>query len=332
MRVLFVTYPWAFVTPGGGERQLLEYVKHLGGHGVEVILHDQWHPALEMVDVVHYFSCMGGSIHFCNYVKEAKLPLVISSSLWIDDATAHLYPIHEIGSHLALADIVVPNSRAEADQLVRVFKLRRDRLMPVMNGVDPRFAGPNDPTAFRERFGIDGPFVLNVGNVERRKNQLNLVRALVRHALPLVIIGHIREASYAEQVLAEGGARVLFVGPLEHDDPVLASAYTACNVFALPSTCETPGLAALEAAAAGAPLVVTQYGSALEYFGAMCRYVDPADPRDIERGIDEALAAGPSSRLSAHVVEKFSWPVVTAALPDVYRTAIARCGERRAAC
>ena len=42
MRVLFDTYPWAFVAPGGGERQLLEYAKNLPGHGVEVVLHDHW--------------------------------------------------------------------------------------------------------------------------------------------------------------------------------------------------------------------------------------------------------------------------------------------------
>ena len=41
---------------------------------------------------------------------------------------------------------------------------------------------------------------------------------------------------------------------MEHRDPLLALAYSACSVFALPSTLETPGLAALEAAAAGAPL------------------------------------------------------------------------------
>ncbi len=36
---------------------------------------------------------------------------------------------------------------------------------------------------------------------------------------------------------------------LDHDDPLLASAYAAARVFALPSWFETPGLAALEAAA-----------------------------------------------------------------------------------
>src|SRR5207237_2467890 len=141
------------------------------------------------------------------------------------------------------------------------------------------------------------------------KNQLNLVRALKGHDLPLVVIGHVRERGYAEQVHAEAGGRVRLLGPLGHDDPLLRSAYAACAAFALPSTCETPGLAALEAAAAGAPIVATRVGSTREYFGHMCHYVDPTDPGDIARGIDDALAAGPHGGLSAYVIGNYPWSV-----------------------
>jgi glycosyltransferase involved in cell wall biosynthesis len=328
VRVLFDTYPWAFERPGGGEQQLVKYAAHLPGHGIDVRLHDHWKSDLDHIDVVHFFSCVGGSGHFCNYVKDRGLPLVISPSLWIDDTTINLYPIDEIRSQLALADVIVSNSTAEIDALVRILGLAREQFMQVKNGVDPRFAAPHDPTVFREKYGIDGPFILNVANIERRKNQLNLVRSLAGQELPLVMIGHIREPDYAARVLAEAAGATRFLGPLRHDDPVLASAYAACTAFALPSTCETPGLAALEAAAAGAPLVVTLQGSAREYFGDMSHYVDHTDPIDIARGIGEAIAAGTNPMLSPYVIKGFVWPVVTRALPDVYRTAIARCRAR----
>jgi glycosyltransferase involved in cell wall biosynthesis len=331
VRVLFDTYPWAFVTPGGGEQQLIKYAEHLPQHGIEVILHDQWKPALDVVDVVHFFSCIGGSIHFCNYVRERGIPLVITSSLWLDDATKHLYPIEEIRAQLMLADVIVPNSQTECDALARVLELPREQFMPVMNGVERHFAPPHDQNAFRKKYGIYGSFILNVGNIERRKNQLNLVRALIGNDFPLVMVGQVREPDYAERVSAEADGRVHFLGPLKNDDPLLASAYAACAVFALPSTCETPGLAALEAAAAGAPMAVTREGSAREYFGDMCQYVDPTDPADIVRGIGNAIAAGPCPTLSAHVVENFAWPIVTGALPNIYRIAVARCRQRRAA-
>jgi glycosyltransferase involved in cell wall biosynthesis len=328
MRILFNTYPWAFATPGGGEMQLLKYAEHLPRQGIDVILYDAWNPAFDNIDVVHFFSCIGGSVHFCNYVRSRGSPLVINSSLWVTPDTTFLYPIDEIRAQLALADVIVPNSTSEADMLSRVLALPREKFMPVMNGFDAHFAGQHDPQLFRSQFGIAGPFVLNVANVEPRKNQRNLVRAMRHHEFPLVIIGQIRDADYGKQVLAEGGERLRYLGPLKYNDPVRSSAYAASSAFVLPSTLETPGLSALEAAAAGIPLVITSEGSTRDYFNSFAHYVDHSDPDDIRRGIDAALSAGPDPRLKAHVCTNFTWPVVTIPLLEVYREAIMRHSRR----
>jgi glycosyltransferase involved in cell wall biosynthesis len=324
VRVLFDTYPWALATPGGGERQLLKYAEHLPRHGVSAVLHDLWHPAFDTVDAVHFFSCMAGSVPVCNYVRERGLPLVITSSLWIDEATVHLYPVGEIRAQLALADVIVPNSVAEATALGRIFELPRDRFMPVMNGVDERFTLPPDGTAFRRAFGIDEPFALHVGNIESRKNHLNLVRAMRDLDLLLVLVGGVRDKAYATKVFAEGGPHIQHLGPIDHESSLLPSAYAACSVFVMPSTLETPGLATLEAAAVGAPVVVTAEGSTREYFGDLVHYVDHDDPDDIRRAIDAALARGSNPQLKRHIAQSFTWPAVTAALPKVYDAAIKR--------
>jgi glycosyltransferase involved in cell wall biosynthesis len=253
---------------------------------------------------------------------------VVSSSLWITEETKHLYPLEEICSQLALADVIVSNSSAEADMVAHVLGLSREQFLPVMNGVDARFGTPSDQMLFRRRFNIKEPFVFTVGNLEKRKNQLNLVRAMRGHGCGLVIIGHVREPDYANQVLTEGGPNLTYLGPIEHEDPLLASAYSACSAFVLPSTLETPGLAALEAAAAGAPLVITSVGATREYFGDMVHYVDPGDPNTIRLGIDAAITAGPNLALKAHMLANFTWPTVTTALPGVYQMAIER-GNRR---
>ena len=56
-----------------------------------------------------------------------------------------------------------------------------------------------------------------------------------------------------------GRAASSWLGRLDHHDPLLASAYAAARVFALPSWFETPGLAALEAALAGCSVAITPY-------------------------------------------------------------------------
>ena len=78
MKALFATYPMAFHTPGGGEVQLLAYRDHLQRMGVDVTLFDPWNPRFQDHDVVHFFSCVGGSVHFCNFVRNLGKPLVIS--------------------------------------------------------------------------------------------------------------------------------------------------------------------------------------------------------------------------------------------------------------
>jgi glycosyltransferase involved in cell wall biosynthesis len=327
LRVLFSTYPWAFETPGGGEIQIEKYVEYLPSHEVDVRLYDPWQKNLADVSVFHFFSCLSGSVHFCSYIKQRGLPLVISSSLWINEQTRDLYPSDEIRAQLSLADVIVTNSNMESELLSRTFALPRDRFATVFNGFEPRFALA-DPQLFRDRFDIRGPFVLNVANIEPRKNQLGLVRALKGLDLPLILIGSRRNKSYADQVFAEGGPQVRFIGPFEHADPHLASAFKACTAFALPSTLETPGLAALEAAACGAALIITSEGSTREYFADHAHYVDHEDPADIRRGVERALARGPDPSLKRLVTSRFTWVSVTAELVKVYRLAQDRHREQ----
>jgi glycosyltransferase involved in cell wall biosynthesis len=329
MKVLFATYPMAFHTPGGGEIQLLAYEKHLPQHGVEVKLFDPWKPNFLEYDVVHFFSCVGGSSHFCAFVKRLGLPLVVSSSLWMTEETKHLYPIDEIRAQLGLADRVVTNSEIECDTLARVLNLPRDKFVTVYNGVDEVFFERPGPGLFRQHIGNEAPFILNVGNIEPRKNQLRLAQAMKSHPdQKLLLVGHVRDEAYFNEVMLEAGSQATYVGPLPHDSELLRSAYQACSLFCLPSTLETPGLAALEAAAQGTPLLVTSEGSTREYFGDYATYVNPNDSQDIAQHIAQALlktGAGhdrASQRAASALGKEFSWATTTARLAQIYNTLV----------
>ena len=322
MKALFNTYPMAFDVPGGGEMQLLAYHRHLPQFGITPTLFDLWNPRFDDYDLVHFFSVVGGSVHFCGHVKRRGMPLVISSSLWITPETRDLYPYREILDQLSLADRVIVNSRAEGDQLAGVFGLPRERFATVYNGVEEDFLAPVDPELFRRRFGISGPFLLNIGNVEPRKNQLGLARAVRRFpGLQVVVVGRVRDSDYARASLQEAPGQLVHVGAIEHTSELLRSAIAACDGFVLPSTLETPGLAALEAAAQGRRLMVTAVGAAREYFGDLAVYVDPVSTDSIAEGI-EALRARSlfSPALAERVRTRFTWPVVLGALASEYRS------------
>lgn len=325
MRVLFNTYPVAFDCPGGGEIQLLKSKEALERAGVEVLLFDPWRPQFDAADVVHFFSVIGGSACFCDHVKRRGLPLLLSPVLWLTPENRGTMPLGEIGALLHGADLVLPNSHAEAGQLAEEFHLDPCRLAVTPNGIDPIFASPADPEIFRRHFGIDGPFVLNVANVEPRKNQRVLAEAARELGIDLVVLGRVRDRDYLAACAVAGGPRWKYLGPVAHEGTLLRSAYQACAVFALPSLLETPGLAALEAAAAGARVVVTAIGSPREYFADLAIYVHPADPVDVTRGLAQALAAGPAdSRLRQRVIDHFTWDRAAAQLRDAYEKARSR--------
>ena len=113
--------------------------------------------------------------------------------------------------------------------------------------------------------------------------------------------------------------QVRFVGRLDHDDPLLGSAYAACSCLALASRYETPGLVALEAAMSGTPLVLPEGGSAREYFGDDALYVRPGDTAGIRRAVLAALARRRDPELAERVRQAFSWKAAAEATSQAYQ-------------
>jgi glycosyltransferase-like protein len=156
----------------------------------------------------------------------------------------------------------------------------------VTNGVDPRrFGPPRDPAErarLRASAGLVGRLVvLAVGGIEPRKGSLTLVEAFARLSAscparrPLLVVAggatlfdYRDEAERFDARAAELGVAgdVRTLGPV--GDAELLRLYRAADVFAFPSTAEGFGLAALEALAAGLPVVATD----LAAFGGFLRH------------------------------------------------------------
>jgi len=202
------------------------------------------------------------------------------------DATWEQWParVREI---TALADHLVMLSECEMSALHRIGALGTSFSL-VHNGVDPTWAEGATGDAFREKFGV-GDYVLSVGRLEPRKNQLLLARALRDTNIDLVLVGEPAKPEYAELVRRHGG-RVHMVGRLTHEDPLLRSAFAGARAFALPSWSEGAPLVALEAAAFGLPLVLSDRSGEQEYFGPLARYCDPLDLDGLRQQVTEAFA------------------------------------------
>jgi glycosyltransferase involved in cell wall biosynthesis len=328
-----------FQAPGGGENQVVQTGRHLEAQGATVRPFSPWLDRLDAARLLHLFGMSREGLELARVAHARGVPVVLSPICWYNPrALAALAPSKLAAGRdvakwlvrrvwpscpswrrelLGLADAVLPNSQAEAHQLVRVFGTEARRIHVVPNGVEPRFARASS-TWFSARFGT-GAFVLYVGRIEPRKNVLGLTRAVAECGLPLVAVGAPppgQEAYFT--ACRRAGADARWLGALDHDDPLLASAYAAARVVALPSWFETPGLAVLEAALAGAAVVVTPYGCAREYFGDLVEYARPDQPGELVRSLKRAWESGADPRLAGHVAARFLWSEVARRTAEVY--------------
>jgi len=233
-------------------------------------------------------------------------------------------------SLLRTADALLPNSRAEASMLQAGFWLgaasaAKTHIVP--NGIDPSLylSLPKPDVEFAARHGVRD-FVLEVGTVYPVKNQLALLEALFDRPEPLVFIGHPHPA-YAEYAAecrrrGEQRGRVVFVDQIPHER--LPGVYALARVHVLPSWRETPGLASLEAAAAGCRVVTTSTGSTREYFREEAQYCDPSDIASIRRAVLTAQAAPQTDGLRQRVLQEFTWRRAAEATARAYADVFSR--------
>ena len=332
----------ALAAPGGGEIQLAATTAALADLGYDARAWRPWDDDLGAGDVVHFFGSRPEFAPLIAAAQAAGARVAVSTIAWFDRrnawrestslvrrvSAACRYAVRAACPSVPswrrrqyhAADLLLPNSQAEAEQLMRLFEVPARKIRVVPNGADPRFAGA-EPTLFRRRFG-DRPFVLAVGRIEPRKNQLNLVRAMRGSALRLVVVGDVvpGHEAYAQQCRRFADGDALFLPGLAHDDPLLASAYAACACAALVGWYETPGLAALEAAMTGAPIVVPAGGCAYEYFGPAAEYVVRGDPDEILAAVDRAVARGRDVLTAQMICDQFTWRRTAEITAEAYAT------------
>jgi glycosyltransferase involved in cell wall biosynthesis len=165
---------------------------------------------------------------------------------------------------------------AHADAVVvpSAFAIERLRALRAPLGATPVHVVPQVQRAFApESRAAQGEHVLVAARLAREKGVDVAVEACERAGLPLIVAG---DGPDAAAVRARAGARVTFVGQVGADEVAALRARAALAI--VPSRCaEVMPLAAVEAMAAGVPVVATRMGGLPELVGDPAALVAPDD-------------------------------------------------------
>ena len=216
------------------------------------------------------------------------------------------------------ADLVIAVSAFTASQLEGLLSVPGSRIRVIHHGIIPRPV--SRLSVAREKV------VLCVGAIQTRKNQARLIRAF--HAMPddwtLVLAGsHGYGAEEVVQAAQDSPAtsRIHLTGYLAEEQ--LRTWYGRASIFAFPSLDEGFGMPALEAMAAGIPVIAGNRSALPEVCGAAAEFIDPSSENEISAALIR-LAEDQDRRnelvaLGIERAKHFRWEDAVASTLAVYR-------------
>jgi glycosyltransferase involved in cell wall biosynthesis len=228
-------------------------------------------------------------------VSFARMPALMG---WKDRITFRLVVPRAVRG---AARVLAVSERTKAD-VVELYGIAPERIVVTPNGVDPAFS----------RGTGAGDYVLSVGAIQTRKNQLAALAAASELGLALVVAGPEKDATLAAELRSRGARLEGYVATAR-----LAELYRGAACLVQASRYEGFGLPVLEAMASGTPVVAVPDDALREVAGAAAIFVDEAALAD---GIRAALAD--RERLVAAGLERaraFSWRATAELTLSVYR-------------
>lgn len=197
------------------------------------------------------------------------------------------------------ADQILTCSEYSKNDIIKFYGVLPKKIKVIPLNISRRYRVETDDAKIkdmRERFKIDGPYILYMGNFKPHKNVKRIVEAFARTVrvfpdLKLVLTGPL-EHTYPKLNAAVKelglGQKVIFTGKItESDQPHLL--YAGAELFVFPSLYEGFGLPPIEAMACGTPVLASNVTSIPEVVKDAGLLVDPNSVDQLAEGIKTIL-------------------------------------------
>jgi glycosyltransferase involved in cell wall biosynthesis len=333
MKVLF-DHPQPFSLAHGGFQIQIEQTKAaLEQTGVEVDYVRWWDPG-QAGDLIHFFG--RPSAAYIDLAHQQGLATVFTDLLGgLSSRTTSLRLLQkgviriarevlpkDFTARLAWdayndADACIALTELERQLMIEMFSAPPERVRVVPNGVERVFLESKPAT--RDKW------LVCVATIRDVKRVLELAEAAVLAQTPIWFIGRPYSASdpYANRFLsfATANAALIRYAGAVNERSALADVYRKARGFVLVSQWESLSIAALEAAACGCPILLSDRPWARSAFGPHATYC----PMGSAVVTAEALRNfyGQAPQLKPPPPPK-SWKEVAGELTDIYKQAIAR--------
>lgn len=225
------------------------------------------------------------------------------------------------------SDHIITISQFSKKDIVKNFKVPASKITVAYPGYGEKLYKPvkdrEGIERVKEKYKINGDYVIFVGTVQPRKNIKRLIEAVGRiEGLNLVVVGKIGGlgkkgwmnediVNFPKELNVE--KRVIFTDFIDEKD--LLYLLNGARVFALPSLWEGFGIPVVDAMACGVPVVASDVSSLPEVVGSAGLLVKPTSVDQIEHAIrliiSDKRIRERLSKAALKQAQKFSWLKMT---------------------
>ena len=331
MKIAFILSGAVIAPTNGVVSQALIWKYGLEGLGHEVTLIDMWNKNdWSDFDILHYF---GFSIYMRNHiigVSKINSNIIVSPILDPDYSINRLKlyanfgisklnltnPYHGLSNVKDKIKLFFVRSEFEKKYMVRGFGVKSVHctVVPLSFNIAPL------PKKLIEKES----FCLHISLLtDKRKNVKRLIEAAIKYNFRLILGGKLRNKEEVKLLNSwiRGHKNIEYRGFLTNED--MMTLYAKAKVFALPSTNEGVGIVALEAAAMGCDIVMTNLGGPKEYYNGLSEIVDPYNIDEIGKAVIKLMHSKTNQpQLKNHITTNYSLQAISEKLINEYKKVI----------